>query len=150
MSVVKQSKMYVWNPATCSCENENYLATIIDDSAIVICDEIIESCDEETKTIPTNFNERKATCKVQNIYILLTFLVTIALLIAVSICGYLIKYRAKQKNFHFTTQIMNLEKFYINKCIIKMSNKVNDMDTKNRTYYFFNVIINILMLIMLK
>ena len=42
MSVVKQSKMYVWNPATCSCENENYLATIIDDSAIVICDEIIE------------------------------------------------------------------------------------------------------------
>ena len=64
-------------------------------------------------------------------------------MIAVSICGYLIKYRAKQKEFHFTTQIMNLEKFYINKCIIKMNNKVKDMDTKNRTYCFFNVIINI-------
>ena len=38
---------------------------------------------------------------------------------------------------------MNLEKFYINKCIIKMNNKVKDMDTKNRTYCFFNVIINI-------
>ena len=38
---------------------------------------------------------------------------------------------------------MNEEKFYINKCIIKMSNKVKDIDRKNRTYYFFNDIINI-------
>ena len=28
----------------------------------------------ETKTIQTNFNEKKATCKMQNVYILLTFL----------------------------------------------------------------------------
>ena len=36
--------------------------------------------------------------------ILLAFLlITIALLIAVSIYCYLIKYRAKQKHFHFTT-----------------------------------------------
>ena len=35
------------------------------DSAIT-CDEIIESYDEETKTIPTNFNEKKATCKTKN------------------------------------------------------------------------------------
>ena len=40
-----------------------------------------------------NFNEKKATCKVQNFYILLAFLlITIALLIAVSIYCYLIKY----------------------------------------------------------
>ena len=38
---------------------------------------------------------------------------------------------------------MNSEKFYINKCIIKMSNNVEDMVTKNRTYYFFNDIVNI-------
>ena len=38
---------------------------------------------------------------------------------------------------------MNSEKFYINKCIIKMSNKVEDMVIKNRTYYFFNDIVNI-------
>ena len=43
--------------------------------------------DEETKIIPTNFNEKKATCKTQNFYILLVFLlITIAsLLIAFSI-----------------------------------------------------------------
>ena len=38
---------------------------------------------------------------------------------------------------------MNSEKFYINKCIIKMSNIVEDMVIKNRTYYFFNDIVNI-------
>ena len=34
----------------------------MDDPAITF-DEIIESYDDETKTIPTNFNEKKATCK---------------------------------------------------------------------------------------
>ena len=38
---------------------------------------------------------------------------------------------------------MNQEKFYINKCIIEMSNKVKDLDIKNHTYYFFSDIINI-------
>ena len=38
---------------------------------------------------------------------------------------------------------MNSEKFYINKCIIKMSNIAEDMVIKNRTYYFFNDIVNI-------
>ena len=33
------------------------------DDSVIMCDEIIESYDEETKTIPTNFNEKKATCK---------------------------------------------------------------------------------------
>ena len=48
---------------------------------------------EQTKAMPTNFNEKKATCKTQNLYILLAFLlITIVLLIAVRICCYLIKY----------------------------------------------------------
>ena len=59
-------KDYVWYPVTCNCENGKYLASIMDDSAI-ICDEVIESFDEdveaksydEIKTIPTNFNEKK-------------------------------------------------------------------------------------------
>ena len=61
---------------------------------------------EQTKAMPTNFNEKKATCKTQNLYILLAFLlITIVLLIAVRICCYLIKYWAKQKHllpFHIT------------------------------------------------
>ena len=56
----------------------------MDDSSI-ICDEVIESCDE-AKTIPTTFNEERTTCKTQHFYILFAFLlITIALLIAVSI-----------------------------------------------------------------
>ena len=52
----------------------------MDDSTIT-SDEGIDSFDEETKSILTNFNERKATCKAQNFYILLAFLlITIALL----------------------------------------------------------------------
>ena len=85
-------KDYVWKPATCNCENGKYLASIIDDSAI-ICDEVIESYHEEIKTIPSNFDEKNITCTAQNFYILFFFLLTtITLLIAVSIYCYLIKY----------------------------------------------------------
>ena len=82
-----------------------YYGSIMDDSAIT-CDEIIESYDEEIKTIPTNFKEKKATTKTQNFYILIVFLlIIIALFIAVSINCYLMKYQAKQKHllpFHET------------------------------------------------
>ena len=96
----------------------------MDDSAIT-CDEVIESYHEdaeaklydETKTISTNFNEIKATCKTQNFYILLAFLsITIALLIAVSISCYLIKYRTKQKHllpFYFTNNKLKCKKPHI-------------------------------------
>ena len=67
----------------------------IGDDSMIVCDEIIE----EAKAIPTNFNEKKVTCKTKKIYILLTFLlITVALLIAISKHYYLIKYRAKQKH----------------------------------------------------
>ena len=77
------------------------------DDLSITCDEIIELYKEETKTIPANFNEKKAICKKQNFYILLAFLlITIAFVIAVSIYCCFIKYRAKQKHlllFHDTT-----------------------------------------------
>ena len=80
-------KDYTWNPATYTCENVKYLASIMDDSAI-ICDEVIESYRDKT-----NFNEI-----LMNFYILLAFLwITTTLLIAVSIYCYLIKDRAKWK-----------------------------------------------------
>ena len=72
---------YIWNIATCSCENGKYSAIIIDDSLIMF-DEIIE----EIITVSTNFNEKKVTCKTKHFFILITFLlITIALLIAFSI-----------------------------------------------------------------
>ena len=80
----------------------------MDDSAIM-CDETIASHEEDA--LPksydeTNFNEMKATCKTQKFYILLAFLlVTTALLKAISIYCYLIKYQGKQKHllpFNFT------------------------------------------------
>ena len=45
----------------------------MDDSAIT-CEEILELYMKETKTIPTNFKEKKVACRAQNFYILLTFL----------------------------------------------------------------------------
>ena len=88
-------KDYIWNPATCSCQSRNYLASIMDDS-VTKCDKFIEPHDEETKTVPTNFDQNKATCQKQNFCILLLLiLITTELLIAVSIYCYLIKYQAK-------------------------------------------------------
>ena len=63
----------VWNPATCICENGKYLTSIMNDSTISF-EEVIKSYHEEIKTIATNFNEKKVTCKRQNFYILLRFL----------------------------------------------------------------------------
>ena len=75
-------KDFIWNDATCSCENWKYLASITDVSAIM-CNEIIEG---ETKTVAANFNEKNAICKTKNLSILLAFLlITNALLITVSI-----------------------------------------------------------------
>ena len=54
-------------------ENGKYLASIMDDS-FMIYDEVIESYDEEIKSIPTNFNEKNITYKTQSFYILLAFL----------------------------------------------------------------------------
>ena len=88
-------KDYVWNPAICNFENGKFLARIMDNS-VIKCDKVIESYEEEIKTIPTNFNEKNVTRKTQSLYVLLAFLlITIALLITVSIYCYLIKYRVK-------------------------------------------------------
>ena len=70
-----------------------------------MCDEIIESHEEET-----NFNEKKQPAKRKiSIFYLHFLFITIVLLIAVSIYCYLIKYQAKQKHllpFNFTNNIL--------------------------------------------
>ena len=48
-------KDYVWNPATCNCENGKYLASTINDSAI-ICDDVI---DADAKLSPKDNNDEK-------------------------------------------------------------------------------------------
>ena len=59
--------------------------------------------DDETKTIPKNFNDKKAAYKTQNFYILLVFsVITIAFLIAISIYCYL-KNIKQNSYYHFTT-----------------------------------------------
>ena len=82
-------------------QDVKYLASITNKS-VITCDEIIDgeakSNDEETKAAPTTFNEKNITCKRQNLYILLAFLlITITFLIAVTVYCYVIRYRTKQK-----------------------------------------------------
>ena len=107
-------KVCVWNPAIGDCETLKYLACIMDDFAIMY-EKVWESYDEdaddndkgfsydETKTILTNFNEKKAPYKTQNFCILLAFLlIIVVLLILASIYCYLIKYQAKHLlPFHY-------------------------------------------------
>ena len=68
-------KDYIWNPATCSCRNGKYLASVTDNSAIT-CDEVIDaepkSNNEET-SCATNFNENSITYKTRNFCIYLPF-----------------------------------------------------------------------------
>ena len=63
---------------------------------MITCDEVINWYDEKIKTIATNFNKKKVTCKTQNFCSLVALLlITIILLIAVSIYWYVIKYQTK-------------------------------------------------------
>ena len=63
-------KYYTWNHVTCSSKNDKFLASIIDDS-LITCDEIIDI----TKTVSTNFNEKKIASKTKKLCILLTFFI---------------------------------------------------------------------------
>ena len=127
-----REKDYVWNPATCSCENGKYLASVMDNS-VITCDEIVESYNEETRNISTNFNKKIAACQTQKFYILIAFLsITKALFITVSIYCYLITCWPNQKRllpFHDTNNelkkllyVLQKLKFMINqrKLILKV------------------------------
>ena len=97
------------------------------DDSVIKCDQIIDgdtevnlyneakSYDKETITILKNFNEKEVASKKQNFHILLAFLLTtIALLIAVIIYCYLIKYRAKKHllPFHVTNNKLKEVMYY--------------------------------------
>ena len=127
----------------CSCENWKYVVIIMH-NLFIMCDEVTESYNKETKTIPTNFNEKKATFKMQYFYLSLAFLlITVALLITVSIYCYLIKYQAIQEHllrFQVTNNEFKQVLYWLYKS--KPSNKVKDIDITNRIYYFFKDIIN--------
>ena len=63
-------KDYVWNPSTCNCENGKYLASIMD-NLVIICEDVIKSYNEnvgaKSNDEKTNFSEKNATCKIQNL-----------------------------------------------------------------------------------
>ena len=76
------TKNYVWNPATCTCKNGEYLRSIIDDSLVTCGIEVTKAV--TTKITSTKTVRTKST--LTSCYILLIFLLTtISSLIAVSI-----------------------------------------------------------------
>lgn len=79
------------NVETCSCENDKYAGDIANDS-FTTCNEITETIKSaliktvSTKSIPTNFNEKRLVYKIKNLYILLVFVLITMM------------YQAKQKH----------------------------------------------------
>lgn len=93
-------KCYFCNPFTCNCENGTYVGSITE-NLVIACDEILDSA----KAIPTS-NTLTKTVPIKststNFCMSLTILLfTIALLIGVSICYYLVNDKAKQKHLPF-------------------------------------------------
>ena len=83
-------------------------------------------------------------CKMENLYILLTVLLTtMILLIAVSIYCCLIKYKAKQKHL-FPFYDANSKENWYQKYIMKMeSHELKEIDIKNWSFYYFHDVIKI-------
>ena len=109
----------IQNSATCSCDID--LKSIIGDS-VVTYDEILDVIAKSYKK-PRNFNEKRLTCKIQNLYILISFsLIIMLLLIIVRIynCHYQIKHLSKQKHIcHITIVIINQKEIDITYVILK-------------------------------
>ena len=53
-------KDYIWNPASCSCENVKYLASTIDDS-VITSDEVVNDAESVSANIPTNVSSNALT-----------------------------------------------------------------------------------------
>ena len=72
-----REKGYTWNPPKSACENGKYVGSIIDNS--VMWNKIIEMTKSiltktsPTKTIPTNFNEKKCFVKLKLFIFYLSF-----------------------------------------------------------------------------
>ena len=70
------------------------------------CFKIVLIKTDPIKTIARNFNKKMVTCKIENFYILLNFLlITISLLIIVSIYCCFIKLQNKDIYYHITTPV---------------------------------------------
>ena len=88
----------ILNHATRSCKDGKYVESVINNS-VVMRDEILPP----QKIVPAEITSTKVECTSTKCYILLVFsLFTIALLIAVNIYCYLIKYQVKQNIYSFT------------------------------------------------
>ena len=101
-------KDYIWNPATCNCENCKYVGSFIDNS-VIICYEIIETTKSvPAKTVPTKIART-------NFFILLAFFIIYHCII--DSCQYLLlpdKIQSKRKTFiAVLLQMKNYRKFYI-------------------------------------
>ena len=86
-----RKKYYIWNPSTCGCENNECLGSILNDLTVT-CDDILEP----TKNTTRNFDNKKATCKIDNLYNLLGFLLTTMLLL-IMITFYYYYYHTKHQ-----------------------------------------------------
>ena len=66
-------KKYIWNSSTCTCEIGKCLGVIFGNSVIMRDENIEVAKPIPTKTIPTNFKEKKVICTMEYVYILLAF-----------------------------------------------------------------------------
>ena len=99
----KCDKDHSLNPSTCICENNNYFKSVADTS-VTKCNKIVivikNLSTKKTNSITANVTTTALinchSIKVRDCYILhAVLLIAITLLIAVSVCCYLIKYRAR-------------------------------------------------------
>ena len=53
-------KAYIWNPVACSCENDKYVGSVIDDS-VIKCrrKKTIPLKTVRTETVPGSFNKKR-------------------------------------------------------------------------------------------
>ena len=91
-------KDYRLKPSTCTWENSKYLKSVID-TLVTNCDWFVIVMNNLSNIATNVLPSASINChrkKVRNCYILHTvLLITITLLIAVSLCCYLIKYPAR-------------------------------------------------------
>ena len=121
-------KYHIWNPSKCTHENGKYLESIINHS-VITCDEIVEVLwSESRKTMPINFGDKKATCKMDDLYTLPWIFVNYHVTIdnrwyLLLLFPYKTSIKQKKKNYHMMQTMKN--------------NKLNGIKNKNPTLLFW-------------
>ena len=109
----------------------------MDDSAI-ICDEVVESYNEEMRSIPTSFNGKNVICKTEFLHFTYLF---INYHYVIDSCYYILLFdKISKKIYLLPFHDTKLKQYYNDNINLKWVITLKNINIQNHTYYFLMIL----------